>query len=248
MGQFDNHIWPSSTTERFMRANGTLIFGIIVCIIANTVLNYSLNCTTTLMAYIRDDFQIDSNMAIWASNVQFIGTLGFVGVAKLLMNRMNKKRTLFIGVCGVTLTFVGIMFVDDAMMFVALRFISGVAIAFIYVSSTALLTDLSSIDNRDFVMSLNTASSCLGSMLGALSKLFVDIGLDWKVAFIPIAVMSVISIIMLYRIEDDHPVSSVKMDYLSQGLFIIGISLFLNGAMTLESGYGLYLLVIGRRC
>ena len=228
-----------------MRANRVVVFGIVACIIANIALNYSLNCTTTLMSYIRDDFGIDSNMAIWASSVQFIGTLGFVGIAKLLMNKMNKKRTLLIGAGGVTISSFGIMFVDSATAFVALRFVSGVAMAFIYVSSTALLTDLSTIDNRDFIMSLQSASSCLGTILGISSKLFVDVGLDWKTAFIPIAVLCVISIFMLYRVENDCPASSVNIDYLAQGLFIVGMSLLLNGAMTLETEYGAYVMVIG---
>ena len=228
-----------------MRANRVVVFGIVACIIANIALNYSLNCTTTLMSYIRDDFGIDSNMAIWASSVQFIGSLGFVGIAKLLMNKMNKKKTLLIGAGGVTFASFGIMFVDSATAFIVLRFITGVAMAFIYVSSTALLTDLSTLDNRDFIMSLNSASSCLGTLLGIASKLFVDIGLDWKVAFIPIAILCIVSMFMLYRVEDNFPLPPTNIDYLAQGLFIVGMSLLLNGAMTLETEYGVYVLAIG---
>ena len=228
-----------------MRSNNVVVFGIVACIIANVALNYSLNCTTTLMSYIRDDFGIDSTMAIWASSVQFIGSLGFVGIAKLLMNKMNKKKALLIGVGGVTFTSFGIMFVDSATIFVILRFITGIAIAFIYVSCTALLTDLSTIENRDFIMSLNSGSSCLGTLLGISSKLFVDLGLDWKVAFIPVAILCVISIVLLYRVEDNFPLSPSNIDYLAQGLFIIGMSLLLNGAMTLGSKYGIYVLLAG---
>ena len=228
-----------------MRSNRAVIFGIVACIVANIALNYSLNCTTTLMSYIRDDFGIDSNMAIWASSVQFIGSLGFVGIAKLLMNKMNKKKALLIGAGGVTITSFGIMFVDSATAFIVLRFITGVAMAFIYVSSTALLTDLSTLDNRDFIMSLNSASSCFGTLLGISSKLFVDVGLDWKVSFIPIAILCVVSMFMLYRVEDNVPLPNVNIDYLAQGLFIVGMSLLLNGAMTLEAEYGVFVLLIG---
>lgn len=228
-----------------MKDDKIVLFGIIACLIAHFILTYSLTCTSTLTHHISDSFEISSNLAIWVANAQYIGSVGFVGVAKLLMNKYGKKHALILGVAGVIMTSIPILYVDTSTVFFILRFISGIASAFIYVASVSFLTDLSTIENRDFIMSLNSASSCLGAVCGPLTMLFTEVGLEWQSVFVPIIVLGVLSIVMLFHVQESPYHESVKIDYISHGFFMIGISLVLNSAMSMTYEYCIHLFVLG---
>lgn len=219
--------------------------GIIACLLASFIVSYMLYSFGGAIKDMRSDLGITNSEALWMTYVPIVTTIAWNPIATVLANRYGKKTMMFIGLGIMLATSIIPLFVFDFHIILVSRGISGIGMAFVYVSAVSILTDLSG-DRISTTSGLWESLSYVGEIaIVCLGYLFAH-NHGWKLMTLIIIPFIVLTLILMRGVPDTKESSHLKVSVWDHTLFNLSTFLTIVGLATAPvTEWGPYVLTVG---
>ena len=196
---------------------------------------------------IAEEFVMNNVLQNWVSTLFFLVVAVFTVPAGQISGKYGVKRTLTAGVMVFLLGSLLACVSFSAEFFLMFRIMQGVGVAFLNVSSMAMVVQAVNPENRGRALGYTVTGVYLATSLSPVICGYLVDNFGWRSMFLSVIPFLVFCILLLVlempqewkTYEDD------KIDVIGSVLYSMGILLFIYGFTTLVSMNGLVLTLLG---
>lgn len=220
---------------------------LLICTVLCFFTVFAVNAVMVVIPTIAGEFHMNNIVQNWVSLIFFL----VVAVLSIPAGQISgkyglKKITVLSCVLFLIISIVNVC-VTTSEQFLACRFILGIALAFINVTSMAMVVSAFPPQERGKALGINITGVYIGLSMSPVLGGILNYNLGWRSVVLFAVPFLVVIIALLLTVIDDEWITfgDVSLDIKGSVVYAIGIALFIYGFTRVNEPLGMALTVLG---
>lgn len=220
---------------------------LLICSVLSFFTVFAVNAVTVVIPSIAMEFGMNNIVQNWVTII-FLLVVAVLSVpAGQISGKYGlKKITIISCVLFLIISIVNVL-VTSTEMFLACRLVLGIALAFINVTSMAMIVSAFKPEKRGAALGINITAVYIGLSLSPVLGGILNYNLGWRsVVLFGVPFIVIILLLLLFRVKDEWiTFEGIPIDIKGSVVYGIGMVLFIYGFTILNEGLGVILTVSG---
>lgn len=220
---------------------------LLVCTVLSFFTVFAVNAVNIVIPSIAAEFHMSNIVQNWVTII-FLLVVAVLSVpAGQISGKFGLKRvTNFNIILFIIISIVNVI-VTSSEQFLACRFILGISLAFINVTSMAMIVNVFPPEERGKALGINITGVYLGLSLSPVIGGILNFNLGWRsVVLFGVPFLFVILALLLTRIDEEwSSFENIPLDLKGSLAYGVGIVLFMYGFTVLNTQLGIILTILG---
>ena len=220
---------------------------LLICTILSFFTVFAVNAVSIVIPSIAGEFHMSNIVQNWVTII-FLLVVAVLSVpAGQISGKFGLKKVTVISIVLFIIISVVNVLVTSQEQFLACRFVLGISLSFINVTSMAMIVNVFPPKERGKALGLNITGVYLGLSLSPVIGGILDYNLGWRsVVLFGVPFLFVILFLLLTRIDEEwNSFKNISLDIRGSLAYGIGIVLFVYGFTILNTQPGMILTVLG---
>jgi len=220
---------------------------LLICTVLSFFTVFAVNAVNIVIPSIAVEFGMSNIVQNWVTIIFLL----IVAVLSVPAGQISgkyglKKVTNFNIILFIIISIVNVI-VTSSEQFLACRFILGISLAFINVTSMAMIVNVFPPEERGKALGINITGVYVGLSLSPVIGGILNFNLGWRsVVLFGVPFLFVILALLLTRIDDEwSSFENIPLDLKGSLAYGIGIVLFMYGFTVLNTQLGIILTILG---
>ena len=220
---------------------------LLICTVLSFFTVFAVNAVNIVIPSIAAEFHMSNIVQNWVTIIFLL----IVAVLSVPAGQISgkyglKKVTNFNIILFIIISIVNVI-VTSSEQFLACRFILGISLAFINVTSMAMIVNVFPPEERGKALGINITGVYVGLSLSPVIGGILNFNLGWRsVVLFGVPFLFVILALLLTRIDDEwSSFENIPLDLKGSLAYGIGIVLFMYGFTVLNTQLGIILTILG---
>lgn len=227
-----------------MKSENLVLF---ICALLSFFTVFAFNAVIIVIPSIAAEFQMSNIVQNWVTII-FLLVVSVLSIpAGQISGKYGLKKVTIASVILFIIASVANIFVTSSEMFLLCRLILGISLAFINVTSMAMVVSAFKQEERGRALGINIMGVYLGLSLSPVVAGILNYNFGWRsVILSPIPFLLITLIILLTKIEGEWiTFENIPFDWKGSVVYSIGMILFMYGFTILNQSSGVVLTVLG---
>ena len=220
---------------------------LLVCTVLSFFTVFAVNAVNIVIPSIAAEFHMSNIVQNWVTII-FLLVVAVLSVpAGQISGKFGlKKVTNFNIILFIIISIVNVI-VTSSEQFLACRFILGISLAFINVTSMAMIVNVFPPEERGKALGINITGVYLGLSLSPVIGGILNFNLGWRsVVLFGVPFLFVILALLLTRIDEEwSSFENIPLDLKGSLAYGVGIVLFMYGFTVLNTQLGIIMTILG---
>ena len=219
---------------------------LLICTILNFFTVFAVNAVNIIVPTIAAEFHMSNIVQNWVSIIFFLVMAMMSIPAGQITGKFGlKKVTLITSFLFIVISILNVLVISSE-QFLICRMLLGFILAFINVTSMAMVVSAFSDDERGKALGINITGVYVGLSLSPVLGGVLNYQLGWRSVILFAVPFLIAIIILLLRIDDEWiTFKNVSLDIKGYVSYAIGIGLLIYGFTILNQPIGILLTVLG---
>ena len=222
----------------------------IVLIVATLTSFFTVFLSAAVMVAVpslAQDFSMSNIVQNWVTMLLFLVVAIFTIPAGQLSGKFGLKKSMVFGSSLFIISSIVAIFSINSEMFLICRVFQGIGVAFLNVSSMAMVVSAFEPQKRGQAIGINVTGVYLATSLSPVIGGFLNFHFGWRSIFwITVPFLVIILFLLITQINKEWiTMSDVDIDWRGSIIYSIGILLFIYGFTTLDTLSGIILTIFG---
>lgn len=239
----NDYIWRNQNINSMEQKNLILL----ICVLLSFFTVFAFNAVLIVIPSIAMEFGMSNIVQNWVTII-FLLVVAVLSVpAGQISGKYGLKKVTIASVVLFMIVSVANIFVITSEMFLACRLVLGIALAFINVTSMAMVVSAFKPEERGRALGINIMGVYLGLSLSPVVAGILNYHLGWRsVVLSPLPFLILTLIILLTRIDEEWiTFENIPLDLKGSIIYAVGMVLFMYGFTILNTSTGIILTVLG---
>ena len=219
---------------------------LIICTVLNFFCVFAFNAVNIIIPTIASEFHMSNIVQNWVTII-FLLTVAVLSIpAGQISGKYGlKKVTIVSSILFIVISIFNVL-VTSSNQFLICRFILGISLAFINVTSMAIVVSAFVPQERGKALGINITGVYLGLSLSPVLGGILNYNLGWRSVILFGVPFLLVILILLLRMDDEWiTFEGIPIDLKGSVTYGIGMALFMYGFTILNSILGVILTVLG---
>ena len=220
---------------------------LLICTVLSFFTVFAVNAVNVVIPSIAAEFQMNNIVQNWVTII-FLLVVAVLSVpAGQISGKYGLKRVTILSIVLFIIISIVNVLVGSTELFLACRLILGIALAFINVTSMAMIVSAFKPEERGAALGINITGVYVGLSLSPVLGGILNYNLGWRsVVLFGVPFLFVILALLLYNVKDEWiTFEGIPIDYKGSIVYGIGMVLFIYGFTILNQTLGVILTVLG---
>ena len=219
---------------------------LLICTILNFFAVFAVNAVNIVIPSIATEFHMSNIVQNWITIIFFLVMAMLSIPAGQISGKYGLKKVTIIASALFIIISIANVLVATSDQFLACRLVLGLVLAFINVTSMAMVVSAFDPQERGKALGMNITGVYVGLSLSPFLGGFLNYQFGWR-AVVLFAVPFLLAIIVLLLKIDDEWITfeGIPIDLKGSVLYCVGIALFIYGFTILNEPLGVILTVLG---
>lgn len=220
---------------------------LIICTVLSFFTVFAVNAVNVVIPSIAAEFQMNNIVQNWVTII-FLLVVAVLSVpAGQISGKYGLKRVTILSIVLFIIISIVNVLVSSTELFLTCRLILGIALAFINVTSMAMIVSAFKPEERGAALGINITGVYVGLSLSPVLGGILNYNLGWRsVVLFGVPFLFVILALLLYNVKDEWiTFEGIPIDYKGSIVYGIGMVLFIYGFTILNQTVGVILTVLG---
>ena len=219
---------------------------LILCVILSFFTVFAFNAVMIAVPSIAAEFGMDNIVQNWVTIIFLLVVAALSVPAGQIAGKYGLKRVSVISIIAFIIISIINVLVTTTEQFLICRLLLGITIAFLNVTSMAMVVSAFEPQERGKAIGFNITGVYLGLSLSPLVAGVLDFNLGWRSIVLSSVPFMILILLMLYKVKDEWiTFEGLPLDIKGSIVYMIGIVLFIYGFTRLNETSGIILTVIG---
>ena len=219
---------------------------LIICAILSFFTVFAFNAVMIAVPSIAAEYGMNNIVQNWVTIIFLLIVAAISVPAGQVSGKYGLKKVSIISIIFFIIISIANVVVTTAEMFLVCRLLMGVSIAFLNVTSMAMVVSAFEPHERGKAIGINITGVYLGLSLSLVIAGILDFQLGWRSIVLFSIPFMVLLLAMLYKVKDEWiTFEGLPLDIKGSLVYIVGILLFIYGFTRLNEPIGVILTVIG---
>ena len=220
---------------------------LLICAILSFFTVFAFNAVMIVIPTIASEYAMNNIAQNWVTII-FLLIVAIMSVpAGQISGKYGLKKVTIISLILFIVVSIVNVFAPNAEIFLICRLILGIAIAFINVTSMAMVVSAFKVEERGKALGINITGVYLGLFLSPVLAGILNYQLGWRsVVLFSIPFLGLMLALLIFKVEDEWiTFENVPLDFKGSVVYGIGILLFIYGFTILNETIGVVLAILG---
>ena len=220
---------------------------LLICTVLSFFTVFAVNAVNVVIPSIAAEFGMNNIVQNWVTII-FLLVVAVLSVpAGQISGKYGLKRITILSIVLFIIVSIVNVLVTSTELFLACRLILGIALAFINVTSMAMIVSAFEPQDRGTALGINITGVYVGLSLSPVLGGIMNYNLGWRsVILFNVPFLFVILALLLFRIKDEWiTFKGIPIDFKGSVVYGIGMVLFIYGFTILNQTLGVILTVSG---
>lgn len=223
---------------------------LLICTVLSFFTVFAVNAVNVVIPSIASEFHMSNIVQNWITII-FLLVVAVLSVpAGQISGKYGLKKVTILSIILFIIISVVNVLVNSTVLFLACRLILGIALAFINVTSMAMIVSAFKPEERGTALGINITGVYVGLSLSPVLGGILNYNLGWRsVVLFGVPFLFVILALLLFEIKDEWiTFEGIPIDFKGSIVYGIGMVLFIYGFTILNQPLGIILTVLGIIC
>uniref|UniRef100_UPI003868932C MFS transporter n=1 Tax=Methanobrevibacter sp. TaxID=66852 RepID=UPI003868932C len=220
---------------------------LIICTVLSFFIVFAVNAVMVVIPTIAAEFHMSNIVQNWVSIIFFLVVAVLSVPAGQISGKYGLKKVTILSIILFLIISVVNVFVTSSEQFLACRFILGISLAFINVTSMAMLVSAFSPQERGKALGITITGVYIGLSMSPVLGGVLNYQLGWRaVVLFGVPFLAIILLLLLFKIDDEWiTFENIPIDFKGSIFYGIGMTLFIYGFTILNQLSGVLLTALG---
>lgn len=220
---------------------------LVICTVLSFFTVFAVNAVTIVIPSIASEYHMSNIIQNWITII-FLLVVAVLSVpAGQISGKYGLKKVTIVSVILFIIISIANVLVTSQEQFLACRLILGISLAFINVTSMAMIVSAFPPEERGTALGINITGVYIGLSLSPVLGGILNYNLGWRsVVLFGVPFLFVILVLLLTRISDEWiTFKGIPIDIKGSISYGVGMALFMYGFTILNTQQGIILTVLG---
>lgn len=220
---------------------------LVICTVLSFFTVFAVNAVTIVIPSIASEYHMSNIIQNWVTII-FLLVVAVLSVpAGQISGKYGLKKLTIVSVILFIIISIANVLVTSQEQFLACRLILGISLAFINVTSMAMIVSAFPPEERGTALGINITGVYIGLSLSPVLGGILNYNLGWRsVVLFGVPFLFVILVLLLTRISDEWiTFKGIPIDIKGSLSYGVGMALFMYGFTILNTQQGIILTVLG---
>lgn len=220
---------------------------LVICTVLSFFTVFAVNAVTIVIPSIASEYHMSNIIQNWITII-FLLVVAVLSVpAGQISGKYGLKKVTIVSVILFIIISIANVLVTSQEQFLACRLILGISLAFINVTSMAMIVSAFPPEERGTALGINITGVYIGLSLSPVLGGILNYNLGWRsVVLFGVPFLFVILVLLLTRISDEWiTFKGIPIDIKGSLSYGVGMALFMYGFTILNTQQGIILTVLG---
>ena len=220
---------------------------LIICTVLSFFIVFAVNAVMVVIPTIAAEFHMSNIVQNWVSIIFFLVVAVLSVPAGQISGKYGLKKVTIVSIILFLIISVANVFVTSSEQFLACRFILGISLAFINVTSMAMLVSAFNPQERGKALGITITGVYIGLSMSPVLGGVLNYQLGWRaVVLFGVPFLAIILLLLLFKIDDEWiTFENIPIDFKGSIFYGIGMTLFIYGFTILNQLSGVLLTALG---
>lgn len=220
---------------------------LLICTVLSFFTVFAVNAVMVIVPSIASEFHMSNIVQNWIIIIFLLVVAVLSFPAGQISGKYGLKKLTIISIVLFIIISIVTVLVNTSEEFLACRFILGIALAFINVTSMAMVVSAFAPEERGKALGINITGVYVALSLSPVLGGVLNYNLGWRsVVLFGVPFLFVILALLLFKIDDEWiTFEDVPIDWKGSFAYAVGMVLFMYGFTILNSLFGVMLTVLG---
>ena len=220
---------------------------LLICTVLSFFTVFAVNAVMVVVPSIASEFHMSNIVQNWIIIIFLLVVAVLSFPAGQISGKYGLKKLTIISIVLFIIISIVTVLVNTSEEFLACRFILGIALAFINVTSMAMVVTAFAPEERGKALGINITGVYVALSLSPVLGGVLNYNLGWRsVVLFGVPFLFVILALLLFKIDDEWiTFEDVPIDWKGSFAYAVGMVLFMYGFTILNSLFGVALTVLG---
>ena len=219
---------------------------LIICTILSFFTVFAFNAVMIAVPSIASEFGMNNIVQNWVTIIFLLIVAAISVPAGQISGKYGLKKITVISIIFFIIISIINVVVTTTELFLVCRLLMGISIAFLNVTSMAMVVSAFKPQERGKAIGINITGVYLGLSLSPVIAGILDFQLGWRSIVLFSIPFMLLILAMLYKVKDEWiTFEGLPLDIKGSIVYIIGIILFIYGFTRLNETTGLILTIVG---
>ena len=220
---------------------------LIICTVLSFFIVFAVNAVMVVIPSIATEFHMSNIVQNWVSMIFYLVVAVLSVPAGQISGKYGLKKVTILSIILFLIISVGNVLVTSSEQFLACRFILGISLAFINVTSMAMVVSAFNPNERGKALGIIITGVYIGLSLSPVLGGILNYQLGWRsVVLFGVPFMAVILILLLTKVDDEWiTFENIPIEYKGSIVYGIGMALLIYGFTILNETLGMILTALG---
>ena len=219
---------------------------LILCVILSFFTVFAFNAVMIAVPSIATEFGMNNIVQNWVTIIFLLVIAALSVPAGQISGKYGLKKVSVISIIFFIIISIANVLVTTSEQFLACRLLLGIAVAFLNVTSMAMVVSAFEPYERGKAIGINITGVYLGLSLSPLIAGVLDFNLGWRSIVLFSIPFMILILLMLYMVKDEWiTFEGMSLDIKGSLVYIVGIVLFIYGFTRLNTMIGVILTIVG---
>lgn len=227
-----------------MKSENLVLF---ICALLSFFTVFAFNAVIIVIPSIATEFGMSNIVQNWVTII-FLLVVAVLSVpAGQISGKYGLKRITIISVIVFMIVSIVNVFVTSSEMFLVCRMVLGIALAFINVTSMAMVVSAFKPEERGRALGINIMGVYLGLSLSPVVAGILNFQFGWRAVVLSPLPFLILTLIILFTMIKDEWVTfeNIPIDFKGSIVYSVGMVLFMYGFTILNEPLGIVLTILG---
>lgn len=220
---------------------------LIICTVLSFFIVFAVNAVMVVIPTIAAEFHMSNIVQNWVSIIFFLVVAVLSVPAGQISGKYGLKKVTIVSIILFLIISVANVFVTSSEQFLACRFILGISLAFINVTSMAMLVSAFNPQERGKALGITITGVYIGLSMSPVLGGVLNYQLGWRaVVLFGVPFLAIILLLLLFKIDEEWiTFENIPIDFKGSIFYGIGMTLFIYGFTILNQLSGVLLTALG---
>ena len=219
---------------------------LIMCTILSFFTVFAFNAVMIAVPSIAAEFGMNNIVQNWVTMIFLLIVAAFSIPAGQISGKYGLKKVTIISIIFFIIISIVNVIVTTTELFLICRLLMGISIAFLNVTSMAMVVSAFEPQERGKAIGINITGVYLGLSLSPVIAGILDFQLGWRSIVLFSIPFMILLLAMLYKVKDEWiTFEGLPLDIKGSIVYVIGILLFIYGFTRLNETIGIILTIVG---